>query len=193
VEGNLIGTKKGGITDLGNGNYGVKVEGSDHILSRNTIAFNGDQGVLAASGVRNRMFSNSIHHNAGSGIDLIGDGPTPNDPKDPDRGPNDLQNFPVITGATTGGTTSTISGRLNSLPDETFELQFFSNLGGDEGQRFIGEQRVTTDANGDARFTFAPASKVSVGRTITATTTGAKGSTSEFSAPRKVTQGVIGP
>ena len=54
------------------------------------------------------------------------DGVTPNDlaascadgAPDCDAGPNELQNFPVLTGATTGATT-TVSGNINSVGSDT--------------------------------------------------------------------------
>jgi CSLREA domain-containing protein len=199
VQGNLIGTKKDGTTALGNGFFGVAIDGFGSQVWRNTIAFNGSHGVFVSFGSSNAIFSNSIHSNGGLGIDLRGgtenaDGVTANDPGDADTGSNRLQNFPVITDAITSGTVTNISGRLNSDPNQAFLLQFFSNpSGGNEGQRFIGARSVMTNVNGDVRFTFAPAGKVSVGRTITATAMlSVSDDTSEFSAPRLVTGGVIG-
>lgn len=69
----------------------------------------------------------------------------------------------------------------------TYLIQFFSNPSGNEGQKFIGQKSVTSDASGNATFTFSPASKVAVGRAITATATNENtGDTSEFSTPKKV-------
>ena len=84
------------------------------------------------------------------------------------------------------GDVTTIEGKLNGQPEETFKIQFFSNpSGADEGQRFIGQMKVTTDSSGNISFTKTLA-KVAVGKTITATATGPGGNTSEFSAPCKV-------
>ncbi len=93
VEGNLIGTKKDGTTALGNVT-GVLVEGPDNSIggngaARNTISFNGQNGVEISDGTGNRILSNSIFFNGGLGIDLGGNlAVTPNDPQDPDTGPN---------------------------------------------------------------------------------------------------------
>ena len=58
----------------------------------------------------NRVLRNSIYSNGELGIDLEGNGPTPNDNKDRDEGPNTLQNNPRLTSATTTGTKITMQG-----------------------------------------------------------------------------------
>jgi hypothetical protein len=136
----------------------------------------------------NRILSNSIFSNGGIGIDLGANGPTANDPGDPDTGSNRLQNFPVLSSAKTISGTTTIEGTLNSRPRELYTIQFFSNPSGDEGQTFIGQKVVSTDASGNATFSFSPTTAVAVGRQITATATrNSTGDTSEFSAARQVT------
>lgn len=193
IEGNLIGTNRDGTGNLGNSGAGVFVSGaSDNTVggatagTANTIFFNGGDGVTvkdatASSAANNRVLRNSIFSNGGLGIDLDNDGPTANDTKDPDAGPNTLQNKPVLSSATT----TAIQGSLNSTPGRTFTIQFFRNPSGDEGRVFIGQMNVTTNANGNATFSFGPTTAVPVGQQITATATRA-GNTSEFSAPRAV-------
>jgi trimeric autotransporter adhesin len=194
VEGNLIGTKKDGSSALANGT-GVQIAGSaDNTVSGNTLAFNSADGVVILESVNsnngdgNLLAGNSIFSNGALGIDLANNGVTANDDKDPDTGPNDLQNFPVLSSAKTSkkkGTT--ITGTLNSTPNTSFLVQFFSNpSGSDEGQKPIGQTGVTTDASGNASFTFKPAQKVSKGNiTATAIDSAAK-NTSELSAAKKV-------
>ncbi len=205
VLGNRIGTTADGRNDLGNRLDGVAITGSEdsnHELGgsfsggSNTIAFNGGDGVSITSGVRITVNGNSIFSNAGLGIDLADDGPTPNDPGDADSGPNDLQNKPVLTAAKTVSGKTTVKGKLASQPDSGYTIQFFSNPSGtNEGKKFIGEKSlVRTDGSGNATFTFSPAAKVPVGQTITATARAinfdaSNGDTSEFSAPRTVTAG----
>jgi hypothetical protein len=193
VEGNLIGTKKDGISALGNSDNGVFINSaSNNTLSSNTIAFNGKDGV----GIRetpnsntangNIALGNSIFSNVEEGIDLNDDGVTANDLGDDDTGANALQNSPLLTSAKTTRKGTTITGKLESTPNKTFLVQFFSNASGEEGQNPIGQAGVTTDSSGDAAFTFKPAQKVRKGKiTATATDTASK-NTSEFSAARKV-------
>lgn len=205
VQGNFIGTRPDGTSDLGNGNDGVDLVGSnsinvvvasDNIIggntagAANTIAFNGKKvsgdGVAVFGSKNNRILRNSIHSNGDLGIDLNNNGPTPNDPGDADTGANDLQNKPVIASAeNTGGQTS-ITGNLNSKPNETFVIRFFSSPSGNEGKTFIGQKNVTTNAVGNASFTLTPARAVARGQRITATATDPGGNTSEFSAPKTV-------
>jgi CSLREA domain-containing protein len=208
VEGNLIGTKKDGTTALGNGGNGVLVAGGAGNTiggagaARNTIAFNGHDGVLLIfdPSTGNSILFNSIYNNGELGIDLEGStdnasGVTPNDFKDPDIGPNSFQNFPVISSATTFGATTTIRGSLNSTPNQTFTVQFFSSPAPDpsgfgEGKTFIGQRSVLTNFSGNAFFTLAPNKAVPVGHRVTATATGV-GGTSEFSRARLVERPVI--
>jgi hypothetical protein len=194
VQKNLIGTDRNGTADLGNSGSGVEVSGAGNLVTENRIAFNGkdgfSDGVTVFSGTGNRILRNSIFSNAGLGIDLVVNsftfGPTANDPKDPDTGPNNLQNKPVLDSAITSGGSTSIAGRLNSTPQKTFTIQYFSNPSGNEGKKFLGQKSVTTNANGiTGTFAFNPAQAVAVGDTVTATATQA-GNTSEFSAPRTV-------
>lgn len=113
VEGNYIGTDALGTADLGNAGSGVRI---DNQASSNPI------------------LSNSIFDNGELGIDLVGGdettfgfGVTKNDNKDPDKGANMRQNFPVLSSATLSGGQITISGLLNSRPRKTFTIQFFSS------------------------------------------------------------------
>jgi hypothetical protein len=117
------------------------------------------------------------------GIDLCPAGPTPNDSQDPDAGPNDLQNAPVIV-AGPGAAGVSVSGTLNSRPNTTYRIDFYSSLGPNnagraEGRSWLGTIGVTTDAGGDAVFgaELSPA----IGNLLTATATDPGGSTSEFS------------
>ena len=137
VQGNFIGTDVVGTAALSNGGNGVFVNAaSDNTIggmaagASNTVAFNGGDGVFvrtccALPGTGNAILSNAIFSNTGLGIDLDPDGVTPNDVGDGDTGPNNLQNFPVLTSATTGGGSIAVAGDLNSTASTDFRLEFF--------------------------------------------------------------------
>jgi hypothetical protein len=198
IQGNYIGTQRDGTAPLANAGDGVVLDGNDTTVgglnSPNVIAFNEGAGVSIInpgqgskgnSVVRNRIFSNG-----GLGIDLGGDGRTPNDVGDPDGGANELQNFPSILSAATSGGSVTISGQLQSTGFQRFTLRFFANPpGGTEAATYLAKRSVLTDGTGEAAFIFHLVTPVAVGKTITATATNASGSTSEISAPRTVVAG----
>jgi len=192
VDNNWIGVQGDGLSPLGNRLNGVAIEqeaGGNRIgvTAGNTIAHNGAAGVLATSGLDNRFSRNRIHDNRGLGVDLNGDGVSPNDPGDGDLGPNALQNYPTLIGMVTDGAQTMISGTLNSEPNSVYTLEFFSGDGCDasgygEGRDFVGEITVNTDATGVASFMAGfPAPSVT-GSAVAATAADARGSTSEFSA-----------
>ena len=81
-----------------------------------------------------------------------------------------------------------MQGTLNSNPNKTFRVEFFASPSGtgDQGKTFRGQTTVTTDASGNASFTFTPSVRVEAGQRMTATATDTYGNTSEFSAARTV-------
>jgi hypothetical protein len=200
ILGNLIGTNASGLVPLGNKGDGVQLEGGITSIviggsfpaAANVIAFNGGIGVDVAKNPQGpaptgaSILSNSIHDNAELGIDLGGDGVTPNTPGGPHNGPNELQNFPVFTAANSSASSTTIIGTLNSTPNTTFTVQFFINPAADssghgQGQTYLGELTgVQTDASGNANFSFVEPINLS-DKFISATATDSGGNTSEFS------------
>ncbi len=86
------------------------------------------------SGTGDSILSNSIFSNGHLGIDLAaaGDPPSGVTPNEPGVrvGPNDLQNYPVVT-AVVAGTKGAAQASLNSLPNTPFLIQFFSNTAPD--------------------------------------------------------------
>ena len=201
VQGNFIGTDVTGTLNLGNID-GVVIAGSasDNTIggtasgAGNTIAFNTVPGVALgpfATTTGNAILSNSMFSNGGLGIDLGQDGVSPNDAGDADTGANNLQNFPVLTSATSGNST-TVEMTLNSTANTVFRVEFFSNSacdpsGNGEGEDFLGVSTdVTTDGGGDASLTIIFLTTVPVGQFITATATDPGNNTSEFSACQSV-------
>jgi hypothetical protein len=195
IQGNFIGLNAAGTAPLGNTGQGVFITGAiNNIIggtqtgAGNKIAFNGGAGVaITGSGQGNAIRGNSIFSNTGLGIDLGGNGVTPNDDSDSDSGVNNLQNFPVITGVLSSSNSTTIQGTLKSLPGTTFQIDFYSNAavdpsGNGEGAVFFGTASVNTNGNGDAAINATIPTGLLTGRVITATATDPNGNTSEFSA-----------
>ncbi len=176
VRGNLVGPDAGQGTP-GNGDNGIEgPRGSRHSAviggtvegEGNRIEGNAGGGVVLdqdnTSGVSIR--GNAISSNGGLGIDLWPAGVTPNDPRDPDPGPNGLQNFPVITSAVRDGSV-VVEGTLDSVPNASFSVDLYGvdlcdASGNGEGDQFLG----TTPQR----------------EFVTGTATDAAGDTSEFSA-----------
>ena len=194
VQGNSIGTDASGTTALGNFGPGVSIGANNTIIGGagsgegNAIAFNGDAGIWVAKGARNSLVGNAIHRNGTFGIDLAPEGAATNDVNDLDSGPNNLQNFPVLTSALTNVSGVRIAGVLNSTPDKSFQVQCFANTmcnatGYGEGEIFLTETNVTTDSSGSVAFQIHLPDGLPPGhRFIAATATDPDGNTSEFSA-----------
>ena len=90
-------------------------------------------GVLVESGTGDSILSNSIFGNGMLGIDLVAPGPAQRRHSQRTRrplGPNNLQNYPVLTTVTSNGSLTHIQGTLNSLPNTSFLIQFFTNSDG---------------------------------------------------------------
>ena len=147
----------------------------------NTIAYNGSDGITVVSGTHQTLQGNAIFGNGDLAIDLNNDGVTSNDVGDGDVGPNDRQNFPVLTSATSAEVTGTVaSSSATSLRIELFASPACDASGHGEGARFVAAVDVVTDGSGNAAFT-APVSGLTAGEAVTATATSASGNTSEFS------------
>jgi hypothetical protein len=185
VQGNLIGTDITGTQPLGNGTDGIQIgwQNNDNTVggegpgAGNTIAFNGRDGVFVDRGTGNAILGNAIFANSHLGIELL-------------HGANHDQAAPVLTSATTDGTSTTVTGTLTSTPNRTFTLEFFANSVNDpagSGERFLGSVQVTTDANGNASFTATFAFALDPGMFLTATATDFDDNTSGFSAGVAVT------
>lgn len=209
ADGNLIeycyiGVSTNGTSIFPNKLDGIRLEGANNSrIFFNTIK-NNSAGVFVApqlivgnlnvpAGNGNVILENSISGNAGLGIDLGVRGVNANDTGDGDIGANNLQNYPILTQAYSTAQGATINGTLNSTPNTRFTLEFFLNTacdssGSGEGESTLGVTAVTTDANGNASFSFGAirTSPVLVGQFITATANDPNNNTSEFSACAQV-------
>lgn len=201
--GNVIGGTTGVIPGLCRGACNIIANNGD------ANAFTARSGVYVdgTGSVGNAIRANSIYNSGGIGIDLginpplpptavTATGQTANDASDADTGANNLQNFPAISTAYTSGL---ILGTLNSTASTNFAIDFYLNTNTDgaansEGRTYIGSKNITTDAAGNASFSFNSTVTLAVGQYITATATSlttpfapqAVGDTSEFSNPQVV-------
>jgi len=202
VEGNFIGTDITGTNGLGNGTgsfYGANVELQSGATSNfiggtspgagNVIAFSSVKGVLLfdSATTNDAIRGNSIFGNTNLGIDLSNAGVILNDTGDADTGPNNLQNYPVITNAFGLGTATVVTGNLNSLANGAFFVDIYRNPAMDpsgygQGRFYFGTVSVTTDGSGNAKFIFTNTTANYTGQSFSATATSAGGDTSEFGA-----------
>lgn len=192
---------------FGNTNAGIHLIGSSrdapsgNDIRGNTIAHNGDQGILIDIGQGNTMRKNSIYGNALLGIDLDAVGPAYPQVDDGNTQIADFanrgQNFPVLQTAAGGDTSGYISGSLTTTPGD-YTIDFYLGAGCDssgygEGKTWLGSITPTVDIpkSGDQGTIDFHNVKLIVpspdivfldGDRITATATDASGNTSEFSA-----------
>lgn len=195
VLGNLLGrnpadtaarTLTTGITFLSTGLTGATV-GS--LAAPNRIR-SSTVGIRLAAGIGIDFAANVVFTSAALGIDLGSDGVTPNDTNDTDVGPNDLQNFPLITSAqrVLGGIS--LSGTLDVGHPGTlaYKLTTYANSschssGHGEGERILGQTtRNFSSVAQDFTYTQTTSDPLPPGTVITMTATRAGVGTSEFSA-----------
>ena len=204
IQGNLIGTDATGSAALPNvqGGLLLSCNSTDNQVGGtapgegNLIADNGAAGPSVGAGIfvdpgagtGNAIRANLIYANKGLGIALGNVDPIPNDPGDGDTGPNNKQNFPIISSAVPGAGNTHIIGALHSAPNTTFDLDFFSNdacipfpheyL---EGRIYLGSGVTTTNAGGTGLFDLVVPIQIGAGEHVTATATDPGGNTSEIS------------
>jgi len=198
VTDNAVGADAAG-TALGN-SYGVLIDqgAHDNSIQSNTVADN-SYGVRANSGLGNTIRKNSIKSNTYIGIDLAGDGITPND-NDNAVGaqllPNRELNFPVIGLATGVAHDGVVNGQLTTTGgDYIIDVYSTPSCAADnrQGARWLGSRKITRAAAGGlptpfhVPFTLHAPESIAFGAAITVTATDAAGNsfpgnTSEFSA-----------
>ena len=173
---NYIGVdlnNKNALPDRGNG---VSIHlTSGNRVNLDVIRNNAGYGILTDSGANhNAWYYDSIYGNTLGGIAQ----PTN----------SALQPAPVLTGATSIGGQTTITGTITGSPyhNAGLTLQFYASPASTapasiQGLTFIGQATATTDANGNVTFTATVNSAVAAGQIITATADFNVSSTSVFS------------
>jgi hypothetical protein len=195
VEGNIIGADATGANALGNGYHNVLIQlgatsnliGGTNAGAGNVIAFSPGAGVLLlnASTTNNTIRGNSIFTNGFLGINFS------NAPAQANHagflaGPDNMQNYPVITNAFGYAGSTIVLGRFNSLANRSYFIDLYRNTAPDisgygEGQFYLGTVSVTTDGSGNTAFAFTNAAGNFSGQYVSATATDPAGNTSEFS------------
>ncbi len=191
IEGNILGSNAaltGNFPNL----FGVVIYnasgnfiGGTAAGAGNVIVNNANNGIYNWFGSQNRFLGNRIYANKRLGIDLEPQGVVVNDPLDADHGPNEGQNYPILTLATGTASSVSVAGHLGSQPNSAYRVEYFDSLACDpsgvgQGEHYIGFEDVVTDANGLATLT-ADLPTNQVDGYVTATATSADGNTSEFS------------
>ncbi len=192
IQGNFIGTladgsgelrpdSQGIVTASPIGAYFTQIGGLEPGAGNRII---GSVGIQNLDGFGITILSNLFLYNRGA-ISLVPVGTAArNDLGDNDNGPNQLQNFPVITRVTRLSQSTLVAGGLNSQPSKSFTLQFYSSGRPQEFQQLLGTETVTTDSFGVVRFEFSFPIEIGTDETVIATATdNQEGNTSEFSPP----------
>jgi hypothetical protein len=178
---------------------GISISTNQNTVLNNILAFNGIFNVPGGTGqflgpalhitagTWNRISQNIMFDNGTTGIQLGANVFTPNG-ANPGTGPNNSQNFPTLISAMSAGGQTVISGTLASQPNTTYTLEFYAASDRDpgdsiEGRTFLGALSVTTDAGGNAPFTFTGPGNP--GPFYTATATDPSGNTSGFWQPNR--------
>lgn len=213
VHGNHIGTNPSGTGVFTLGANGIAVAsgtrvqiGGTNVGEGNVVANAALAGITVqgATTVNNPIRGNRTFANGGLGIDLGTTGVTPNDANDADTGPNNLQNFPVLTSAGSSGGITTIRGSIQVAPgdwNKLMHIEFFTGAtcdgsGNGEGSIYLGSRPMQISAAGSAQFASSFFTTVPLGAVITATATllnGSLSNTSEYSACVTVVNAPAGP
>lgn len=129
-------------------NVGIRLDGSNSVITNNIVASNGGAGIVLSGGntTGNLISRNSIYANGTAspalGIDIdqsnsFGDGITINDSGDTDNGPNGSVNFPIISGAFVSGSNLVVEGWVR--PGSTIEI-FLTDI--NQGSAVTGDNQL---------------------------------------------------
>ena len=186
VQGNQIGA-----SGLANGSSGIVIQngantntiGGTSTADGNTIAFNTGNGVTVGSStddagtVGNDIERNSITANTGLGISLGGSTtPLENDSLS-HSGPNNLQNYPILSAVTISGGIATIIGTFTEVEEAESDLtiNFYGDPGDPsgfgEGKVFLGSTNISTDSTTGEADINATVTAPPAGYVISATAT----------------------
>ncbi|MGQ0801974.1 MAG: beta strand repeat-containing protein [Pseudomarimonas sp.] len=210
IEGNLFGVGANGTLSLPNGRairlnsetvsdvrIGGTVAGSGNLIA-NSQFFGISLLENAVPGSGNSILGNSMFNNGTLGIDLgADDEPDVNDSGDADTGVNGRENAPALSFARDNGSTVMIYGSLDgNFTGGAKRVEYFASptaspSGFGEGRFFLGSATInpTGIAIAFLRNSISAANAPAPPYFVTATSTAADGSTSEFSNALLVVDG----
>jgi hypothetical protein len=185
---NYVGTDRTGFAPMANSepaNPTGAIEISETIDADVTLNIvSGSENGIAARRASVKVSRNRIFGNTHLGLDVGPSGITKNDRRERDG----HQNFPVVTSAERTGVDTTVVARLDSRASSKYVVELFKADGETrQGLDWIGVVRIETDQTGEARFR-EDVRGLEVGEwvTTTATSSGRRRETSEFSKPVRV-------
>lgn len=164
IKHNLLGISKTGyVFPVAPDRDGIFIENATGYpeISFNTIT-NFDTAIVVNWDSMVPISKNKIYGNREMGIDLEGDGVTPNDTLDADSGPNGLQNFPIISNVDVDdyGAVKIINFdvTLHSAANKQYLIEVFSspfcgsNGYGQGKQVFAFNNGITTNGDGNSNI-----------------------------------------
>jgi hypothetical protein len=132
-----------------------------------------------------------LQNNGGPGIDLGDDGPTLNHPGFRTSGPNDQQNYPVLTQLSSFSGFTVLRGSFVGAPMTAYVLDLYADASANADSS-LGQFSITTNASGTAILQQVFQSNgFAQGATVTLTATDGAGNTSELSPAVQVSNNSI--
>ncbi len=160
IRDNRLGGQPG--LDLGNGRGGILLtDGASINDVSGNIIWNNDDGIRVGvtAGTGNRLEDNNYGGNADVAIDLNDDGDSPNDAGDVDSGPNNMQNYPVITNIDDSGPGLTLTYHVDSDAGQaSYPLQvdfYINNFNRRDGYR-VHSDSYNVAPGASRTITFSP-------------------------------------
>ncbi len=195
-QGNIVEDNKLGGLLIAGAHSGVQVLGN-RIYNNQNFSAPIDSGTLEIPGLGINLIEGS-EAEGGPAVPFAKIGVDPQDPTQPDAGPNNVQNSPVLTSAVSSGGQLTVTGSLHGVANTNYIIEVFADerqnpYGVGEGETLLGRLSLSTDSAGTVGFTatFASPGSIYLYRYVssTATTVPASGLgvTSEFSVNVPIT------
>jgi parallel beta-helix repeat protein len=179
---------------LGDATSGISyINGATHnTCTNNQITLNQAQGIwVGDNGYDNRFTRNTLTANGALGIDLAPAGINANMSGSSSMGANKLQNYPVLTDATSDGVRTWFVGTLPGSSSDSYPVEFFASTacdpsGNGEAEIFVGATTVAgSDSSATSTFVVSFPGAYA-GKLATATAYKTDNGTSELSACRAI-------